>query len=55
MAFGNLAFCEFNPRKDLRASAMGVHPENLGDVLSKPTVMLMAKALGRLGPSLKPW
>lgn len=52
MAF---AYCEFNPRKDLRASAMRVHPENLGDVLSKSTVMLMAKVLGRYGPSPKPW
>ena len=53
--FGNLAFCEFNPRKDLMASAVRVHPENLVDILSKPTVILMEKVLGRSEPSPKPW
>lgn len=36
-------------------SAMRVHPENLVDILSKPTVILIEKVLGRSGPSPKPW
>lgn len=54
MAFGKLAFWEFNPRKDLMLSAMGVHPENLVDILNQPTVTGMEKILGRSGPFPKP-
>lgn len=55
MAFGNLAFCKFNSMEDLTASAARVHPKNLVDILSKPTVILMEKVVSRSEPSPKPW